>query len=157
MIAGRLNALSAVFEFIRVHRKPEASFPNGIPNPLLPQNHAAVAKVVKETGVDFGVAFDGDFDRCFFCDEKEQFLPREYVVRLLASIFLKKEVRAKIVHDPRVIWNTQDIVSQKGGAAVQSKTRHTFIKQVMRSEKPCTALKCWPITISTIVLIATAV
>jgi phosphomannomutase len=134
-IAERLDALGAPLEFIRVHHKPDASFPNGIPNPLLPQNHAATAKVVKETGADFGVAFDGDFDRCFFFDETGQFVPGEYVVGLLASIFIEKEAGAKIVHDPRVIWNTQDIVSQKGGAAVQSKTGHAFIKQVMRSKK----------------------
>ena len=134
-IAGRLDALGAPLEFIRVHHKPDASFPNGIPNPLLPQNHAATAKVVKETGADFGVAFDGDFDRCFFFDETGQFVPGEYVVGLLASIFIEKEAGAKIVHDPRVIWNTQDIVSQKGGVAVQSKTGHAFIKQVMRSKK----------------------
>ena len=132
-IAERLDALGAPLEFIRVHHKPDASFPNGIPNPLLPQNHAATAKVVKETSADFGVAFDGDFDRCFFFDETGQFVPSEYVVGLLASIFLEKEAGAKIVHDPRVIWNTQDIVSKQGGVAVQSKTGHGFIKQVMRS------------------------
>ena len=134
-IAERLNALGAPLEFIRIHHKPDASFPNGIPNPLLPQNHAATAKVVKEAGADFGVAFDGDFDRCFFFDEFGAFVPSEYVVGLLASIFLEKEAAAKIVHDPRVIWNTQDIVASKGGVAVQSKTGHAFIKQVMRSEK----------------------
>jgi phosphomannomutase len=81
------------------------------------------------------VAFDGDFDRCFFFDETGQFVPGEYVVGLLASIFLEKEAGAKIVHDPRVIWNTQDIVAQKGGIAVQSKTGHAFIKQTMRSRE----------------------
>ena len=92
-IAGRLDA---PLEFIRVHHKPDASFPNGIPNPLLPQNHAATAKVVKETGADFGVAFDGDFDRCFFFDETGQFVPGEYVVGLLASIFIEKEATIKV-------------------------------------------------------------
>ena len=134
-IAEGLDALGAPLEFTRVHHKPDASFPNGIPNPLLPQNHAATAKVVKETGADFGVAFDGDFARCFFFDETGQFVPGEYVVGLLASIFLEKEAGSKIVHDPRVVWNTQDIVASKGGIAVQSKTGHAFIKQVMRSEK----------------------
>ena len=81
------------------------------------------------------VAFDGDYDRCFFFDETGQFVPGEYVVGILASIFLEKEAGAKIVHDPRVIWNTQDIVAQKGGIAVQSKTGHAFIKQMMRSEE----------------------
>lgn len=134
-IAARLEALGAPLEFIRVHHTADARFPNGIPNPLLPQNHAATADVVRETGADFGVAFDGDFDRCFLFDEKGGFVPGEYVVGLLASIFLEKEAGARIVHDPRVIWNTQDIVAAKGGVAVQSKTGHAFIKQSMRAHE----------------------
>jgi len=134
-IAERLMELGAPLDFIRVHHVPDATFPNGIPNPLLPENHAATADVVKAEGADLGVAFDGDFDRCFFFDEAGQFVPGEYVVGLLASIFLEKEVGAKIVHDPRVIWNTQDIVTRKGGIAVQSKTGHAFIKQTMRSHE----------------------
>ena len=134
-IAERLIELGAPLEFIRVHHAPDATFPNGIPNPLLSENHSATADVVKAEGADFGVAFDGDFDRCFFFDKAGQFVPGEYVVGLLASIFLEKEVGAKIVHDPRVIWNTQDIVAHKGGIAVQSKTGHAFIKQTMRSHE----------------------
>ena len=134
-LADRLTQLGAPLEFIRVHHAPDATFPNGIPNPLLPENHAATADLVKAEGADFGVAFDGDFDRCFFFDEAGQFVPGEYVVGLLATIFLEKEQGAKIVHDPRVIWNTQDIVTQKGGIAVQSKTGHAFIKQTMRSHE----------------------
>ena len=134
-VALRLLELGAPLEFIRVHHTPDATFPNGIPNPLLPKNHPATADVVKAENADFGVAFDGDFDRCFFFDETGQFVPGEYVVGLLASIFLEKEVGAKIVHDPRAIWNTQDIVAQKAGIAVQSKTGHAFIKQVMRSHE----------------------
>lgn len=134
-LADRLSFLGAPLEFIRVHHAPDATFPNGIPNPLLPENHAATADVVKAEGADFGVAFDGDFDRCFFFDEAGQFVPGEYVVGLLATIFLEKEVGAKIVHDPRVIWNTQDIVAHKGGIAVQSKTGHAFIKQTMRAHE----------------------
>ena len=134
-LADRLSFLGAPLEFIRVHHVPDATFPNGIPNPLLPENHAATGDVVKAEGADFGVAFDGDFDRCFFFDEAGQFVPGEYVVGLLATIFLEKEQGAKIVHDPRVIWNTQDIVTRKGGIAVQSKTGHAFIKQTMRSHE----------------------
>ena len=132
-ITNQLLTLGAPLEFIRVHHIPDATFPNGIPNPLLPENHAVTADVVKHEAADFGVAFDGDFDRCFFFDEAGQFVPGEYVVGLFASIFLEKEADAKIVHDPRVVWNTQDIVAQKGGVAVQSKTGHAFIKQTMRS------------------------
>ena len=134
-IAERLFELGAPLEFIRVHHVSDATFPNGIPNPLLPQNHATTADVVKAEKADFGVAFDGDFDRCFFFDETGQFVPGEYVVGLLATIFLEKEAGAKIVHDPRVIWNTQDIITQKGGVSIQSKTGHAFIKQTMRTHE----------------------
>ena len=134
-LAKQLMELGAPLEFIRVHHAPDATFPNGIPNPLQPENHPATADVVKAKNADFGVAFDGDFDRCFFFDETGQFVPGEYVVGLLASIFLEKEIGAKIVHDPRVIWNTQDTVAQAGGVAVQSKTGHAFIKQTMRDHE----------------------
>ena len=135
VIADRLLRRGAPLEFIRVYHEPDATFPNGIPNPLLQKNHAVTADMVISKGADFGIAFDGDFDRCFFFDETGQFVPGEYAVGLLASIFLEKEVGAKIVHDPRVILNTQDIVAQKGGVAVQSRTGHAFIKQVMRSHE----------------------
>ena len=134
-IADELSCIGAPLEFIRVHHEPDHTFPNGIPNPLLPENHAATGDAVKREQADFGVAFDGDFDRCFFFDAAGEFVPGEYVVGLLASIFLDKEAGAKIVHDPRVVWNTQDIVSGKSGVAVQSKTGHAFIKQTMRSHE----------------------
>lgn len=131
-IEKKLNTNYPKIEFVRVDHTPNSTFPNGIPNPLLPENHHKTADIVKNVGADFGVAFDGDFDRCFFFDETGKFVPGEYLVGLLASIFLEKEQGATIVHDPRVIWNTQDIVSQKGGKAEQSKTGHAFIKQTMR-------------------------
>ena len=134
-IATELGCRAVPVEFIRIHHTPDHTFPNGIPNPLLTKNHAATADVVVREGADLGVAFDGDFDRCFFFDECGQFVPSEYVVGLLASVFLDREVGAKIAHDPRVVWNTQDIVAEKGGIAIQSKTGHTFIKQAMRAER----------------------
>jgi len=134
-IIDRLKAQGAPLEFIRVHHQPDSTFPNGIPNPLLLANHAATADVVVSEGADMGVAFDGDFDRCFFFDGAGQFVPGEYVVGLLAAIFLDKEAGGKIVHDPRVIWNTQDIVASKGGIKIQSKTGHAFIKQTMRAHE----------------------
>ena len=134
-IAARLMDLGAPIDFIRVHHTPDHTFPNGIPNPLLPENHAATTDVVRAHGADMGVAFDGDFDRCFFFDEVGQFVPSEYVVGLLASIFLDREQGGKIVHDPRVIWNTQDIITEKDGVAVPSKTGHAFIKQTMRAHQ----------------------
>jgi phosphomannomutase len=134
-IIDRLKAQGAPLEFIRVHHQPDSTFPNGIPNPLLPANHAATADVVVREDADMGVAFDGDFDRCFFFDGAGQFVPGEYVVGLMAAIFLNKEAGGKIVHDPRVIWNTQDIVASKGGIKIQSKTGHAFIKQTMRANE----------------------
>jgi phosphomannomutase len=134
-IIDRLAAQGAPLDVIRVHHDPDSTFPNGIPNPLLPENHAATADVVVREGADMGVAFDGDFDRCFFFDGAGRFVPGEYVVGLLAAIFLDKEAGGKIVHDPCVIWNTQDIVAGKGGVAIQSKTGHAFIKQTMRAER----------------------
>ena len=132
-IADALINKFAPIEFIRVDHEPDHTFPNGIPNPLLPENHPATGDVVVSENADFGVAFDGDFDRCFLFDTSGEFVSGEYVVGLLASIFLKKENGGKIVHDPRVVWNTQDIVAENGGITIQSKTGHAFIKQTMRS------------------------
>lgn len=131
-IADALGEQTDALTFVRKFHTPDSSFPNGIPNPILPENHAPTRDTVIAEGADLGIAFDGDFDRCFFFDETGAFIPGEYMVGLLADVFLDKTNGAAIVHDPRVIWNTQDIVSSKGGRAVQSKTGHAFIKQVMR-------------------------
>lgn len=120
--------------FIKVHNNPDGSFPNGIPNPLLPECRADTANAVKEHKADLGIAFDGDFDRCFFFDENGEFIEGYYIVGLLAAAFLQKEKGAKIIHDPRLTWNTVDIVEQSGGIAVMSKTGHAFIKERMRQE-----------------------
>lgn len=131
-IAAELEALGAPLTFIRMHHTPDGSFPNGIPNPLLPENQPETAAAVRAAGADFGVAWDGDFDRCFFFDDEGSFIAGEYVVGLLAEVFLAKYPGAKIIHDPRVIWNTLDVVAHSGGDAVQSRTGHAFIKQSMR-------------------------
>lgn len=133
-IAAELAACGAPLQFIRMHHNPDGSFPNGIPNPLLPENQPETAAAVRAAGADFGVAWDGDFDRCFFFDHTGAFIEGEYVVGLLAEVFLAKEPAATIIHDPRIIWNTQDIVAQAGGRAVQTRTGHAFIKQAMRDE-----------------------
>jgi len=130
----RFKALGAPVEFIKVHHQPDGSFPNGIPNPILPENRAATADVVKAHGADMGIAWDGDFDRCFLFDESGAFIEGYYIVGLLAEAFLKKEPGAKIIHDPRLTWNTIDICQQNGGQAIQSKTGHAFIKERMRKE-----------------------
>ena len=131
-LADALSASGASVEFIRVHHAPDATFPNGIPNPLLPENHFKTADVVRREGADFGVAFDGDFDRCFLFDGTGDFVPGEYVIGLLAEAYFAKEPGAKIVHDPRVMWNTIESVTTAGGEPIISKTGHAYIKQCMR-------------------------
>ena len=133
-IAARLKDAGAPLEFERIFHAPDGTFPQGIPNPLLPENQPATAEAVIRCGADFGVAWDGDFDRCFFFDHQGTFVDGEYVVGLLADAFLAKEPGAAIIHDPRIVWNTQDIVAKAGGRAVQSRTGHAFIKQAMRDE-----------------------
>jgi len=122
------------FEVIPVHYEPDGSFPNGIPNPLEIDNRAATTNAVKDHGADLGIAWDGDFDRCFFFDENGRFIEGYYVVGMLAEAFLVKNAGAKVVHDPRLTWNTQALAELAGGIAIQSKTGHAFIKERMRSE-----------------------
>ena len=134
-IANELEARGAPLSFIRMHHDPDGRFPHGIPNPLLPKNQPPTAERVRAAGADLGVAWDGDFDRCFFFDHEGSFIPGEYVVGLLAEVFLSRHPGATIIHDPRVIWNTLDVVERAGGRAVQSRTGHAFIKQAMRDER----------------------
>ncbi|UYB51719.1 phosphomannomutase [Xanthomonas sp. AM6] len=122
------------FEFVRVFHEPDGHFPNGIPNPLLPENREATAKAVKEHGADFGIAWDGDFDRCFFFDENGRFIEGYYLVGLLAQAILAKQPGGKVVHDPRLTWNTIEMVEDAGGVPVLCKSGHAFIKEKMRSE-----------------------
>lgn len=122
------------FEFIRVHHEADGNFPNGVPNPLLVENRQPTIDAIKANSADVGIAWDGDFDRCFFFDETGDFIEGYYVVGLLAETFLLNSPGEKIVHDPRLTWNTIDIVQASGGEAVQSKTGHAFIKERMRKE-----------------------
>jgi len=120
------------FEFVKVNHLPDGTFPNGIPNPMLLENQAATADVVRSSKADIGLAWDGDYDRCFFFDDHGQFIEGYYLVGLLAEVFLKREPGARIVHDPRLTWNTQEIVRRHGGVPVLCKSGHAFIKQKMR-------------------------
>ena len=131
-IAGALAAAGAPLDYVRLHHAPDATFPNGIPNPLLPENQPVTAEAVRAAGADFGVAWDGDFDRCFFFDETGAFVPGEYVVGLLAGAFLAKTPGARIVHDPRVVLNTLSVIAAAGGEAVVSRTGHAHLKAKMR-------------------------
>ena len=119
-------------EMIKVHHEPDSSFPNGVPNPLLPENRQSTIDAMKEHGADLGVAWDGDYDRCFFFDEKGDFIEGYYIVGLLAKSLLKKFPGEKIVHDPRLVWNTFQEVEKAGGEAVESVSGHAYIKQKMR-------------------------
>ncbi|MCC5870374.1 MAG: phosphomannomutase [Gammaproteobacteria bacterium] len=124
------------FEFIKVHHEPDGSFPNGVPNPLLTENRQPTIDAIAASSADFGVAWDGDFDRCFFFDHEGGFIEGYYIVGLLAQYFLERATQPgeKIIHDPRLTWNTREIVEQLGGVPVVSKTGHAFIKERMRKE-----------------------
>ena len=122
------------FEFIKLLHEPDGRFPNGVPNPMLPDNRQVTADAVAAHGADVGIAWDGDFDRCFLFDERGQFIEGYYIVGLLARSALERHPDAKIVHDPRLTWNTIEIVEQAGGIPVQCKSGHAFIKEVMRNE-----------------------
>jgi len=122
------------FQFIRLQHEPDGRFPNGIPNPLLPECRAATAEAVRAHDADFGVAWDGDFDRCFFFDADGRFIEGYYLVGLLAKALLARHPGGRIIHDPRLLWNTVDMVHAAGGVPVMSKTGHAFIKERMRAE-----------------------
>ena len=122
------------FECVFVNDQPDGHFPNGVPNPLLPKTRAITEKAVKENKADFGIAWDGDFDRCFLFDENGNFIEGYYLVGLLAETLLAKQPGGKIIHDPRLTWNTIEQVNAAGGIPIQSKTGHAFIKERMRQE-----------------------
>lgn len=121
-------------QFIKINQQPDGTFPNGIPNPLLPENRSATAEAVRSHRADVGIAWDGDFDRCFFFDENGEFIEGYYIVGLLATALLAHVPGSKIIHDPRLTWNTVDMVGQAGGIPIMSKTGHAFIKERMRAE-----------------------
>ncbi len=121
-------------EFIEIFPEPDGRFPNGIPNPLLPENRGVTAENVNSHNADLGIAWDGDCDRCFFFDEKGSFIEGYYLVGLFAQAFLKDNPGSKVVHDPRLVWNTQEMVRSAGGVPVMSKAGHAFIKERMRLE-----------------------
>lgn len=120
------------FEFIKIHHEPDGTFPNGVPNPMLEENRAPTSRAVIENRADIGLAWDGDFDRCFFFDHEGRFIEGYYLVGLLAASALEREPGARIVYDPRLTWNTIDVVREKGGMPIMCRSGHAFIKQKMR-------------------------
>lgn len=122
------------FTFIKLNHQPDGSFPNGVPNPLLPENRKETSDLVRKHNADMGVGWDGDFDRCFLWDENGTFIEGYYIVGLLALEMLAMEPGGKILYDPRLTWNTETLVSEKG-IPIMTKTGHAFIKERMRKEK----------------------
>ncbi|OYQ70476.1 phosphomannomutase [Wohlfahrtiimonas chitiniclastica] len=131
-LEAEFKALNIPLELIKIHNDPDGTFPNGIPNPILIENRAVTSEAVLEHQADMGIAWDGDFDRCFLFDEKGQFIEGYYIVGLLAQAFLLKSKGEKIVHDPRLVWNSVDVIEEYNGIAVQSKSGHAYMKDVMR-------------------------
>ncbi|MDB4567678.1 phosphomannomutase [Pseudomonadales bacterium] len=129
-----LIADAVPFEFIKVHFEADGHFPNGVPNPLLVENRGSTIEAIKASGADLGIAWDGDFDRCFFFDHNGRFIEGYYMVGLLAQAFLATDPGSAIVHDPRLTWNTIGIAETSGARAVMSKTGHAFMKETMRAE-----------------------
>ena len=131
LVIDRLEPLLP-FEFIKIHHEPDGHFPNGIPNPMIEENRAPTIEAIRRHGADFGIAWDGDFDRCFFFDEQGGFIEGYYIVGLLATILLRDEEGGRIVYDPRLTWNTIETVRAEGGMPVLCKSGHAFFKQKMR-------------------------
>ncbi|MDD2486064.1 MAG: phosphomannomutase [bacterium] len=121
-------------DFIKLLFTPDGTFPNGVPNPLLTENRKITAEAVRREKAEIGIAWDGDYDRCFFFDENGEFIEGYYIVGLLASQILKRHSGAGIVHDPRLTWNTIEIVREAGGVPIENKTGHAFMKERMRAE-----------------------
>jgi phosphomannomutase len=120
------------FEFIKIHHEPDGTFPNGVPNPMIEENRRVTVDAVVSNGADLGIAWDGDYDRCFLFDETGDFIEGYYIVGLLGQAFLEKTPGASIVYDPRLTWNTLEVVDKYNGTGVKSKSGHAFIKQIMR-------------------------
>nr|WP_086938874.1 phosphomannomutase [Thaumasiovibrio occultus] len=133
-IQARFNLAKVPIEFIPIREEPDGHFPNGVPNPLLPENRHVTSHAVVANKADFGIAWDGDFDRCFFFDENGDFVDNYYVVGLLADCFLRKQNGGAVIHDSRLYWNTQHIAGELGGRAVEARVGHAFIKAKMRDE-----------------------
>ncbi|MDR2819368.1 MAG: phosphomannomutase [Desulfovibrio sp.] len=125
-------AAALPFDFVLRQTEPDGHFPNGVPNPLLPERRQKTAAAVRETGADLGIAFDGDFDRCFFYDSDGNFIEGYYCVGILAEEMLRRFPGGKILYDTRAYWNTRDIVLNCGGRPVMGKTGHAFMKEKMR-------------------------
>ncbi|MGH8278813.1 MAG: phosphomannomutase [Gammaproteobacteria bacterium] len=136
MAGAAFDALAAglPLDIVRMEHKPDGTFPNGVPNPMLEKNRQVTSEAVRREHAALGIAWDGDFDRCFIYDETGAFIESYYLIGLLAEHFLGEFPGAKIIHDPRLIWNTREIVERLHGIAVESRCGHAYIKARMREE-----------------------
>jgi phosphomannomutase len=121
-------------EAVRYYFEPDGTFPNHEPNPLLPENRQFIIERTKAEGADFGVAFDGDADRCFFVDDTGEFVPGDFVTALFAELVLEKNPGAKIIYDVRASWAVPERIERAGGVPLINRVGHAFIKQRMREE-----------------------
>ena len=131
-VYAELISKNMPIEVIKLNFDPDSSFPNGIPNPMIKENRVSTSQAVIDNEADVGIAWDGDFDRCFFFDEKGNFIEGYYLVGLLAKSFLNKNRNEIVIYDPRLTWNTIDVVQRYGGDAIQCQSGHSFIKKSMR-------------------------
>ena len=131
-VYAELISKNMPIEVIKLNFDPDSSFPNGIPNPMIEENRVSTSQAVIDNEADVGIAWDGDFDRCFFFDEKGNFIEGYYLVGLLAKSFLNKNRNEIVIYDPRLTWNTIDVVQRYGGDAIQCQSGHSFIKKSMR-------------------------
>ena len=124
------------FEIVHLQAQPDGRFPNGVPNPMLDRTRAVTSQAVREHGADFGVAFDGDFDRCCFFDERGEFVDPYYTVGMFAVALIARQSYGdrRVVHDPKLVWDTAEQALSVGGQAIRNRAGHAFIKQRMREE-----------------------
>jgi phosphomannomutase len=123
-----------MLDVVRCYFEPDGSFPNHEPNPLLPENREFIVRKTREEGADFGVAYDGDADRCFFVDDLGEFVPGDFITALLAELFLAKQAGGKVIYDVRASWAVPEAIERAGGVPLINRVGHAFIKARMREE-----------------------
>jgi phosphomannomutase len=123
-----------MLDVVRCYFEPDGTFPNHEPNPLLPENREFIIRKTREEGADFGVAFDGDADRCFFVDDTGEFVPGDFTTALFAESILEREPGGKVIYDVRASWAVPEAIRNAGGEPLVNRVGHAFIKQRMREE-----------------------
>src|SRR5215207_6220793 len=111
---------------------PDGNFPDHDPNPLVEENRRFIIGKVLEEGADIGIAWDGDADRCFFIDDRGEFVEGDFLTALLAKQLLQKEAGARIVYDVRASRAVPDTVLELGGTPYINRVGHAFFKQALR-------------------------